>query len=85
MTVLFGNDVKNIGTACSTKTSNWLLFVYAFDTKKFANACIHKHIRALTGSTQPTPPPKCLGRAIMRKLRRADSVLCNALLANATT
>ncbi len=56
MTVLFRNDVENTGTAY-TKTSNTLFFVYAVGTKEFANACIHKHIRALTGSTQPTTPP----------------------------
>ncbi len=38
--VLFRNDVENTGTACSTKTSNSLFFVYAVGTKEFANACV---------------------------------------------
>ena len=49
MTALFRNDVENTETACSTKTSNRLFFVYAVGTKEFANACIHKHL------TRPSP------------------------------
>ncbi len=37
--------------------------------------------RALTGSMQPTKPPKPLGRAIMPKLASAFTVVCKRLLA----